>query len=107
MPKAVVLAAGEIWEDMNKNMLKQERIFRISGNNKGLTCPFKGILCQDESSCPVCPIYLDWLRLREKVVICGSCGKVMYRISDFGRSVLFLGLCDECAKKRGSEKGEA
>ena len=103
--QAVALAAGEILEDMNRNMLKQERVFRISGNNKGLTCPFKGILCPG-GYCPVCPIYLDWLKLREKVAICGSCGKVMHRISDFGRPVLFQALCDECAKEGGSEKSE-
>ena len=86
-------------------MLKQEGLFRISGNNKGLTCPFKGIPCPG-GYCDFCETYLDWLKLREKVVICGSCGEVMYRISDFGRSVLFLGLCDECTKERSSEKGE-
>ncbi len=91
---------------MNRNMPEQEGLFRISGNNKGLMCPFGPIVCPG-NYCPVCPIYLDWLKLREKVVICGSCGKVMYRISDFGRSVLFQALCDECNKKRGSEKGEA
>ena len=50
MPKAVVLAAGEIWEDMNRNVLKQQRVFRISGNNKGLGCPFKPIVCRRELS---------------------------------------------------------
>ena len=50
-----------IWEDMNRNMPKQERIFRICGNSKGLVCPFKTILCQ-EGHCHQCQIYLDWQR---------------------------------------------
>jgi len=50
--------------DLGK-MLKQERIFRISGNNKGLMCPFKGVVCQ-EGSCTECQIYLDWQKLRGK-----------------------------------------
>ncbi|GAH31723.1 unnamed protein product, partial [marine sediment metagenome] len=51
---------------MNRNMLKQERIIRISGNNKGLTCPFKPIVCQ-EGYCEQCQIYLEWLKLRGKL----------------------------------------
>jgi len=43
-------------------MLKQERVFRISGNNKGLMCPFKPILCQ-EGYCNECQIHLDWLSM--------------------------------------------
>ncbi|GAI77461.1 unnamed protein product [marine sediment metagenome] len=82
------------------------RVFELSGNNKGLMCPFKPTTLCQEGYCSECQIYLDWQKLKEKVVICGSCGKVMYRISDFGRSVLFLGLCDECDKEGGSEKGE-
>ncbi len=42
-------------------MTKQERIFSISGNNKGLMCPFKAIVCQ-EGCCKACQIYLDWQR---------------------------------------------
>ena len=91
MPKAVVL----------------ERMFSISGNNKGLMCPFKPTTLCQEGYCTDCQIYLDWQKREEKVVTCGSCGKVMYRTPDFGGPVLSFGLCDECAKKRGSEKGEA
>ena len=43
-------------------MPKQERIFNISRNNKGLTCPYKPILCQ-EGHCRECQIYLDWQKL--------------------------------------------
>jgi len=64
------------------------------------------ILCQ-EGYCIDCQIYLDWQKREERVVICGSCGKVMYRTPDFGRPGLFQGLCDECGKGRSSEKGEA
>jgi len=53
---------------MNRNMLNQQRLFRISGNSKGLMCPFKGILCQ-EGYCHNCQIYLDWLKLRGKVKV--------------------------------------
>jgi len=86
-------------------MLKQEGLFRVAGNNWGLSCPFEPIVCR-RGYCDFCEIYDDWQKLGEKVVICGSCGKVMYRISDFGRPVLFIGLCDECDKEGGSEKGE-
>lgn len=106
MPKPVVLAAEQIWEDMNRNMLKQQRIFRISGNNRGLMCPFMSSVCPG-GYCPECPIYHDWQELEEKVVICGSCGKVMYRTPDFGRSVLLLGICDECDEERTGQKGKA
>ena len=50
MPKAVVLAAGEIWKDMNRNMLKQEGLFRVAGNNWGLSCPFEPIVYWRELS---------------------------------------------------------
>ena len=40
-------------------MNKDERIFSIAGNNKGLWCPFKSIFCQ-EGYCQECQIYLDW-----------------------------------------------
>ncbi len=46
-----------------RNMPKQERMFTISGNNTGLSCPFKPTFCQEEGSCKGCQIFLDW---REK-----------------------------------------
>jgi len=46
----------------------RRRVFRISGNNKGLMCPFKPILCQ-EGYCTECQIYLDWLKLRGKAKV--------------------------------------
>ncbi|MDD4466047.1 MAG: hypothetical protein PHY25_05165 [Dehalococcoidales bacterium] len=42
-------------------MYKEERRFSISGNNKGLVCPFRLLLCQ-EGYCSGCQIYLDWLQ---------------------------------------------
>lgn len=41
--------------------MKENRISGISRNNKGMSCPFKPIACQ-ESYCHECQIYLDWLR---------------------------------------------
>jgi len=40
-------------------MPREERIFSISGNNKGLLCPFKLIICL-EGYCHQCQIYFDW-----------------------------------------------
>jgi len=70
---------------------KQERIFSISRNNKGLPCPFKPILCQ-EGYCKECQIYLkqgvlsytrggrmktSWV-CDEEGLICSACGKDIY-----------------------------
>jgi len=41
--------------------MKSERIFSKSSNKKGLWCPFKPVLCQ-EDYCHECQIYLDWQR---------------------------------------------
>ncbi len=38
-------------------------MFSISGNNKGLLCPFKPIRCQ-EGYCRDCQIYLDWQKAK-------------------------------------------
>ena len=53
---------------MREHSKKQERIFRISGNNKGLMCPFKPIVCQ-KGYCTECQIYLNWLKLRGKAKV--------------------------------------
>ena len=53
------------------NMLRVVRIFSISGNNKGLACPFKPVLCE-EGYCHDCQIYLDWQKVEEKIVMCLS-----------------------------------
>ncbi len=83
---------------------EKKRIFRVSGNNKELACPFTPILCQ-KGYCHQCQIYLDWQERGEKVVMCGCCGRVMRRNPDFGRSVLLLGICDDC-EVRNVETGK-
>ncbi len=98
MPEAVVLDAGEIWEDMNRNMLRKERVFRIFGNNKGLTCPFKGVVCQ-EGYCEPCQIYHDWQKLGEIIVICAWCNKVEDRKPNFGKPVVSHGIRPSCHQK--------
>ncbi|MBA7563897.1 hypothetical protein ES708_05558 [subsurface metagenome] len=40
---------------------EEKRVFSISGNNKGLWCPFKPITCE-EGYCHQCQIYLDRLK---------------------------------------------
>jgi hypothetical protein len=39
--------------------IREQRVFGISKNNKGLPCPFKQITCQ-EGYCSECLIYLEW-----------------------------------------------
>ncbi len=84
------------------NMSREERIFSISGNNKGLWCPFKPISCQ-EGYCHQCQIYLDWQKLAEVVVVCAWCGKVMQRNPGLGESVLSHGICLECQRNHFPE----
>jgi len=48
-------------------MPKETRLFCISGNNKGLLCPFKPTTCQ-EGCCRECQLYLDWQRSEEMVM---------------------------------------
>ncbi|MBA7619253.1 hypothetical protein ES703_26590 [subsurface metagenome] len=98
MPKAVVLVAGEIWEDMNRNMPKQEGLFRVAGNNGGLACPFEPIVCR-RKYCDDCEIYHDWQKLGEIVVICAWCSQVIDRKPGFGRPVVSHGICRECHQK--------
>jgi len=60
-------------------MPKQERIFGISGNSKGLPCPFRSILCQ-EGYCRECQIYLDWQRKNSSSLI----GKGLTKVAQYG-----------------------
>lgn len=96
MLKTVVLAASESWQNMTV------RIFTISGNNKGLACPFKLILCQ-EGYCWECQIYLDWQERGEIVVICAWCGKVMGKKPGLGQTGISHGMCDECLQREVGE----
>lgn len=47
-------------------MPMQERIFGISGKNKGLRCPFKLVVFCQEGYCHGCQIYLGWQKLGGK-----------------------------------------
>jgi len=81
-------------------MNETRRIFSVSGNNKGLPCPFKTILCQ-EGYCSECQIYLDWRKKGELLVICAGCGKVLGTKPGLGVQGISHGMCPECAKKQG------
>jgi len=88
-------------------MPKQERIFTPSGNNKGLMCPFKPTLCQEEGSCKECQIYLDWQKGGEFVVICAWCGKVLDRKPGLGQTGVSHGICPKCKRKHFPELYES
>ncbi|MFC1864563.1 hypothetical protein ACFLYG_01890 [Chloroflexota bacterium] len=73
---------------------KQEAIFSLSGNNKGLACPFKPITCQ-EGFCKECQLYFDRQKSEQIVVIGGWGGKVLRREPGRGRSVVSYEICLE------------
>lgn len=77
-------------------------MFTISGNNKGLRCPFKSNICQ-EGFCMTCQIYLDWREQGQIVVICAWCGQEMGRKPGLGQSGVSHGLCPECEEKHFPE----
>ena len=80
-------------------MPMQEGLFRDSGNNIGLACPFKPIICE-VGRCEQCPIYLDWQKLGELIHICAWCSKVKSRNANpFGQPVVSGGICLECQQK--------
>ena len=83
-------------------MPEQQRIFTISGNNKGLLCPFKQVVCQ-VGYCEKCRIYLDWQKKGEIVVICGWCGKFLGTKLGLGRSGVSHGICSECLERNFPE----
>ena len=76
----------------------QEGLFRESGNNIGLACPFKPIICE-VGYCHQCEVYLDWQKLGELVHICAWCSKLIYRKPDVRRPVVSHGICEECMAK--------
>ena len=41
------------------------RYYTVSGNNKGLPCPYKVMLCQ-EGFCGECQVFLDWDKSQER-----------------------------------------
>ncbi len=75
---------------------KQEGLFRVSGNNWGLVCPFSEIVCQ-RGYCHLCETYLDWEKSGEIVTICAWCSKVISRKPR--RAVVSHGICLECKQK--------
>ncbi len=72
-----------------------DRVFSVSGNNKGLRCPFKTGICQN-GYCEECQIYLDWQKLGEMLVICALCSKEIAKQSGLGQSGVSRGMCPEC-----------
>jgi len=76
------------------SMLK-ERVFSISGDNKGLQCPFQPIICQN-GYCEDCQIYLDWQERGEILVICALCSKEIAKHSGLGQSAVSRAMCPEC-----------
>ena len=83
-----------------RNMPEKKRIFTISGDNRGLACPLKPIICPG-GDCLQCPMYLDWQKRGEVVLICAWCGKVTDRYINptVGRAVVSHGICRECRQK--------
>jgi len=79
----------------------QQRTFRISGNNKGLVCPFKptGCIVCEEGYCQECQVYVDWQKQGEIVVVCAWCGKEIERKPGLGQSGVSHGICAECKQK--------
>jgi len=59
---------NEPLETLEAEIVRQERIFSLSGNNKGLMCPFKKSICL-EGYCTECQIYLDRLKVRGKIKV--------------------------------------
>lgn len=81
-------------------MAKQQRIFRLSGNNRGVACPFKPVVCPRVGDCvSQCQVYLDWLKQGEILVVCAWCGTEMARKPGLGQSGVSHGMCSECEEK--------
>ena len=80
-------------------MPQQQRIFSSSENNKGLMCPFKPTLCQEEVICKRCQIFLDWREKGEIVEMCAWCGKEIRRKPGLGQTGVSHGICEECLQK--------
>lgn len=85
-------------------MPEQETIFRISGNNRGVACPFLATVCPG-GYCHQCPIYLHWQERGEMVLICSYCGKVKDR-KLVGRPIVSHGICLECKQEHFPDEAE-
>jgi len=79
-------------------MTKQEGLFRVAGNNWGLSCPFEPIDCR-RGYCDFCEIYHEWQKLGEIIVVCTWCSKVIDRKLSLGRPVVSHETCPECQQK--------
>jgi len=79
-------------------MPKQEGLFRVDGNNWGLSCPFEPIVCR-RGYCDFCEIYHEWQKLGEIIVICAWCSKVIDKKPGLGQSGAAHGICPECQQK--------
>ncbi len=86
-------------------MSKREGLFREAGNNEGLACPFKPIICESDD-CHQCQIYLDWEKLGELIQICAWCSKVIDRMPGVGHPVISHGICRECIQEYFGIKAE-
>ena len=74
---------------LTERNIKRKRIFSISGNNRGLACPFMPIVCQ-EGCCKQCQIYLTFFSILkgeemkstqicdDEGIVCTICGKDVY-----------------------------
>jgi len=87
-------------------MSRQEGLFCVSGNNQGLTCPFKPTLCQEEGSCKGCQIFLDWREKGEILEMCAWCGKEIRRKPGLGQTGVSHGICPECMQEYFGIKAE-
>jgi len=77
---------------------KREGLFRVTGDNEGLACPFKPIICE-VGDCHQCQIYFDWEKLGELIQVCAWCSKIISRKPNLGRPVVSHGICPECMPK--------
>lgn len=84
--------------NFGESNMSEERRLRITGTKKGLACPFKPVPCE-EDYCSQCPIYHDWRRLGEYIVMCAWCGKVIGKKNGQGQSGISHGMCPECSAK--------
>ena len=82
-------------EPFPSTSMLMERVFSISGDNKGLQCPFKPSICQN-GYCEECQLYLDWQELGEILGVCALCGKEIAKQSGLGQSAISRGMCPEC-----------
>lgn len=89
---------SKVRTSVRKSMVGQRKVFSIEGDNRGLSCPFKAMVC-GEGYCSKCQVYSDWEKLGEMLVVCSWCGKAMYTKPGLGQVGVSHGLCSECQRK--------